>query len=225
MINEFSTPLNTSVAVFPLPDVAVIPGEVISLHLFEPRYRQMMADIETNNYLLGVSLAGQTLHAPEVKEDEDMRLRNLNLYEPNTIFGCGPTVVTQRYDDGRVMIDLYVKYKVEMREMIQTLPYYLARVATLPDETCTEALELEMKGKLADELVAFTSEYDVKAAQVILGHVQKLNQQELLAFALQLVRFDGEFKQQLLEQPQSLFRAQLIIEKLNEFYPDSLGRD
>ncbi|MEM9695297.1 MAG: LON peptidase substrate-binding domain-containing protein, partial [Myxococcota bacterium] len=30
---------------FPLPQVALFPGALMPLHVFEPRYRQMMADI------------------------------------------------------------------------------------------------------------------------------------------------------------------------------------
>src|SRR5262245_637465 len=34
-----------SVAVFPLPNVVLFPGARLPLHIFEPRYRAMMADV------------------------------------------------------------------------------------------------------------------------------------------------------------------------------------
>lgn len=34
-----------SVAVFPLPDVVFFPGERLPLHIFEPRYRQLVRDL------------------------------------------------------------------------------------------------------------------------------------------------------------------------------------
>lgn len=41
--------------IFPLP-LVLMPGEMLPLHIFEPRYRQMLIDIETNGNLFGVSL-------------------------------------------------------------------------------------------------------------------------------------------------------------------------
>lgn len=41
--------------VFPLP-LVLLPGELLPLHIFEPRYRQMLVDIETERNLFGVSL-------------------------------------------------------------------------------------------------------------------------------------------------------------------------
>jgi Lon protease-like protein len=39
---------------FPLP-VVLLPNEVLPLHIFEPRYRQMLADIELRRNLFGVT--------------------------------------------------------------------------------------------------------------------------------------------------------------------------
>ena len=43
------------IAVFPLP-LVLLPGEVVPLHIFEPRYRQMLKDIEGEQNLFGISL-------------------------------------------------------------------------------------------------------------------------------------------------------------------------
>lgn len=40
--------------VFPLP-LVLLPNEMLPLHIFEPRYRQMLADVRTEKNLLGVS--------------------------------------------------------------------------------------------------------------------------------------------------------------------------
>src|SRR5690606_30069434 len=100
-MNSRPTEIKRPVAIFPLPDIAVLPGEQIPLHIFEPRYRQMIEDILKEDYLLGVSLAGSVLHRAEVDQDTLATKRNLDLYEPNTIFGCGPIILKERFDDGR----------------------------------------------------------------------------------------------------------------------------
>lgn len=43
--------------IFPLP-VVLLPGEVIPLHIFEQRYRDMIADVEAGNRLFGLSYFG-----------------------------------------------------------------------------------------------------------------------------------------------------------------------
>lgn len=44
--------------VFPLP-LVLLPNEVLPLHIFEPRYRQMLIDVETQRNLFGVTLFEQ----------------------------------------------------------------------------------------------------------------------------------------------------------------------
>jgi len=41
-------------AIFPLP-LVLLPNELLPLHIFEPRYRQMLQDIEHENKLFGLS--------------------------------------------------------------------------------------------------------------------------------------------------------------------------
>ena len=40
--------------IFPLP-LVLMPNELLPLHIFEPRYRQMLTDIESNDNVFGVS--------------------------------------------------------------------------------------------------------------------------------------------------------------------------
>ena len=39
---------------FPLPKVVLFPGARLPLHIFEPRYRQMISDAEENEGLIGM---------------------------------------------------------------------------------------------------------------------------------------------------------------------------
>jgi Lon protease-like protein len=43
------------IPLFPLP-LVLLPGEVLPLHIFEPRYRQMLDDIESERNLFGITL-------------------------------------------------------------------------------------------------------------------------------------------------------------------------
>lgn len=69
--------------IFPLP-LVLLPNELLPLHIFEPRYRKMFADIEAGNNLFGVSWQpddgpvtqmpqpGSTGCAAEVREKETL---------------------------------------------------------------------------------------------------------------------------------------------------------
>jgi Lon protease-like protein len=79
-----------SIPIFPLPSVVLFPHVILPLHIFEPRYRQMVADA-----LSGDRLIGMTLLRPGYESDYDGR---------PPIYGTGCTgLIThfERLDDGR----------------------------------------------------------------------------------------------------------------------------
>lgn len=41
--------------IFPLPDAVLLPGMVLPLHVFEPRYRQLVEHLQTQTPLLGIA--------------------------------------------------------------------------------------------------------------------------------------------------------------------------
>ena len=44
------------IPVFPLPEVVFFPGTVLPLHVFEPRYRRMVADCLAGDGRLAVAM-------------------------------------------------------------------------------------------------------------------------------------------------------------------------
>lgn len=74
--------------VFPLPGAVLMPGEVLPLHIFEPRYRAMLAHVlETEDRLLGIG----TLLGPEAFHD---------------VVGVGRVIANETLPDGRSNIAL-----------------------------------------------------------------------------------------------------------------------
>jgi Lon protease-like protein len=45
-----------TIPLFPLPDVVLFPGMPLSLHIFEPRYRRMVEDVQTGDRVVGMTL-------------------------------------------------------------------------------------------------------------------------------------------------------------------------
>lgn len=206
------------VAVFPLQDIALLPGEKISLQIFEPRYRTMIAEIEGNDYLLGVSLAKSTIHRATLKPGDSPLLRNQDLLEPHSIFGCGPITIKERLPDERILLDLHVNAKVELVEYTQTLPFYLAKVRPIPFSLAPSS-EVEIIEELKTDFMLLVNAIDATASMGIHRQIQTLDLEQLIIFILSLVRFSGEFKQSLLQQESWLSCAHLLVKKLPEYFP------
>ncbi len=48
--------LPTIIPIFPLPNLVLFPGVSVPLHIFEPRYREMIADVSESHRLIGMML-------------------------------------------------------------------------------------------------------------------------------------------------------------------------
>ena len=46
----------TTLPLFPLPNVVLFPGVFLPLHVFEPRYRDMVADALSGDRVIGMTL-------------------------------------------------------------------------------------------------------------------------------------------------------------------------
>jgi len=106
--------------VFPLP-LVLFPHMPLPLHIFEPRYRRMLADVRASNNLFGLSHFD-----PRAGADRP----------PPGHVGCATEVVeVQALPDGRsnIMTVGVARYRVE--EYVETGdPYLVARVEFFEDE-------------------------------------------------------------------------------------------
>src|ERR1700732_3420710 len=44
------------IPLFPLPNLVLFPGVAVPLHIFEPRYREMIADVSASHGIIGMML-------------------------------------------------------------------------------------------------------------------------------------------------------------------------
>ena len=87
---------------FPLPNVVLFPTVFLPLHIFEPRYRKMLADIRAANNLFGLSYFDAGSSGKEIP--------------PTGHIGCVAEVTeTQGLPDGRsnVLTVGVVRYQVD----------------------------------------------------------------------------------------------------------------
>jgi uncharacterized protein len=110
------------IPLFPLPDVVLFPQVALPLHIFEPRYRKMVADAMAGNRVIGM-----TLLRPGWEADYAGRPA---LYER----GCAGRIEHHEgLPDGRSNIVLRGITRFRIDEEHAGEPYRLARVTPLPD--------------------------------------------------------------------------------------------
>jgi Lon protease-like protein len=117
------------VPLFPLPNVVLFPRIRLPLHVFEPRYRQMVKDA-----LEGPRLIGMTLLQPGWESDYHGRPKVFPIGCAGRLERCEPLA------DGRFDILLVglSRFRVLSEEPAEQ-PYRLARVEALPDTAGDEA--------------------------------------------------------------------------------------
>jgi Lon protease-like protein len=116
------TALPADIPLFPLPDVALFPNSTQPFHIFEPRYRAMVADA-----LEGDSIIGMVLLQPGYEAQYEGR-------PPVYAIGCaGIIIASEELPDGRYNIVLGGLVKFRILSEDQSRPYRLAEVEALPE--------------------------------------------------------------------------------------------
>jgi Lon protease-like protein len=108
--------------IFPL-SVVLFPGTPLPLHIFEPRYRQMLADCLAGDRRFGITPTGNADEMPD----------------PGTV-GCIAEIrVNQELPDGRSNIIVFGGERFVLTGPVaDATPYYVAMVQTFEDEPGTE---------------------------------------------------------------------------------------
>jgi Lon protease-like protein len=108
---------------FPLPNVVLFPGVFLPLHVFEPRYRQLVADA-----LMGDRLIGMVLLRPGWESDYQGR-------PPVFPVGCSGVIThVEQLEDGRYNIVLRGLERFRIVEEDHECFYRRAVVESLVDE-------------------------------------------------------------------------------------------
>src|SRR3954470_1943750 len=111
--------------IFPLPNVVLFPNVFLPLHIFEPRYREMVADALKSDRMIGMALL-----RPGWQADYEGR-------PPVYPIGCSGVIThAETLDDGRYNIVLRGVERFRILEEDDRLSYRRARVEQLPDNVC-----------------------------------------------------------------------------------------
>ncbi|MEW5851500.1 MAG: LON peptidase substrate-binding domain-containing protein [Myxococcota bacterium] len=109
--------------VFPLPETVLFPGTILPLHIFEPRYRAMVADALKADRVLAIALL-----KPGYEADYQGR-------PPiHDVVGVGRITRVQKEEDGRYYLALQGLCRARiLQELPPNQPYRVAATRMLPD--------------------------------------------------------------------------------------------
>jgi Lon protease-like protein len=115
--------LYAAVPIFPLPQVQLFPHALLPLHVFEPRYRELIKDALAGSQLIALPLLEPGY---EARYDERPPVR--------PICGVGKIVAHEALPDGRSNVLLQGLTRVRiLDELAPSRPYRLVRLQPLDD--------------------------------------------------------------------------------------------
>ena len=185
------------VPIFPLPGAILFPRSQLPLHIFEPRYREMVRD--------AVDGAGRIAMIQPHRLDDD---NQASLYE----VGCvGEVVGVEELEDGRFNIVLLGSNRFRLiRETDVDTPYRCAEVdiEAFDDEeppplSLVQRAEVEREARRLGDALGLAVDW---------AAVARLDDEMLVNAIAQVAPFDVGAKQALLEQPMLDGRADLLVQ-------------
>ncbi len=177
---------------FPL-DLVLLPGTPLPLHIFEPRYQEMIGECLEQNRSFGV-----------------VRSKEGTIAE----IGCTAeiTTVTKKYDDGRMDIVTQGRERFEVMHVSHERSFLQAEVAYLQDEPEKATAE-----QVAQALQLHGEIMTLAGAEP--ENVSDIDQRQLSFHLAGSLPLDLDFKQTLLGMKSELERLQAVISFFDAILP------
>ena len=177
---------------FPL-NVVLLPGSPLPLHIFEPRYKEMIGECRANNAPFGV-----------------VRATDEGIAE----IGCTAEIVsvTKEYSDGRMDLVTEGRKRFEVLELNHERSFLRAEVLLVPDEP----------GIAAPEQRARAIEFHRQILSLA-GAVQDLSDADQSALSFYLagsLPLDLDFKQRLLAMRSEAERIETVAKYFETILPN-----
>ena len=203
--------LPPTIPIFPLPNVVLFPNVFLPLHIFEPRYRQMVQDA-----LKGDRIIGMVLLRPGWEG-------NYEGWPAVYPIGCAGVIThAERLADGRFNIVLRGMEKFRVITEDHSRPYRLAQVDSI-SEAPADSAGAEMRGarrRLEALLVPQPERPSTGAGRPELVEARdrkvpsSMPDEDLVNALAQYLEFEPVEKQALLERDGLLDRCRSLIELL-----------
>lgn len=193
----------SNLPLFPLP-VVLFPGVPLPLHIFEPRYRQMLLDIRVSNNLFGLAYFDSTTAETEVP--------------PAGHVGCVAEVTeTQTFPDGRsnILTLGVIRYRIESY-VEHGDPYLVAQVSYFEDEDENESMLAATAKEVAETFTRIAQAVrTINDERASLPDISDTEPQRLSFLVAAAMEIDADVKQELLELRSTSERLERLRVMLN----------
>src|SRR5687768_16487165 len=125
-----------SLAIFPLPNCVLLPGGLLPLHVFEPRYREMTRDCLGGSRIMAIARLRNGASSPLLLDASDETLHGPGRERPAVYPHCGlgRIIASEELPDGRFHILLRGVARVQIaEELAQERLYRQVRAVLLED--------------------------------------------------------------------------------------------
>ena len=188
---------------FPLP-VVLFPGVPLPLHIFEPRYRQMLSDIR-----LAKNLFGLAYFDPSSAEGD---------VPPAGHIGCVAEVTeVQTFPDGRsnILTLGVIRYRIESY-VERGDPYLVAEVSYFEDDEEDEEILAAPSREVAETFTRIAQAVrTINDERATLPDISDTEPQRLSFLVAAAMEIDAEVKQELLELSSTSERLERLRAMLN----------
>ncbi len=189
--------LPSLIPIFPLPNVVLFPSVFLPLHIFEPRYRQMLADALRGDRIIGIVL---------LKGGRD------DIEEPPPIYpiGCAGLIShAETLQDGRSNIILRGMLRFRVVEEEGDREYRLAQVEPL-HEAASDAIRAEVRQARTQLQTLLAGRLEAAGGEAMVPG--DMADGDLVNTLAQYLDFDPLEKQALLESDDVASRSRALIE-------------
>ena len=202
------------VALFPIPGMVAFPGTIVPLHVFEPRYRQMVTDAVEQNRMIAVCHTKKEIRpAKDGQSMQDALKNNQATYQPVEVFSAGICEIIDTTADGRVYIHISMSKRLQLVHEVQTLPYRIVACSELEDVSQLASYDELMKYQksITDSIVKMIGKHNpAKLSEFNSDEWLELSPIEFSFKVFQLVRFDADTMQSILEVTSNLERLKMV---------------
>ena len=197
--------------IFPLPNVVFFPHTFLPLHIFEERYRAMVADATNGEKLICMALL-----KPGYEDDYE------GSPHIHTVGTVGFMPMKKDHADGTSDILLVGMDKVKIKEITSDMPYRVAEVEILHDvvgESDPEALQ----EKIFQQFNVLNDDNLLSAATQFFS--EGLDFEMAMNLVISHLEIEGEEKQKLLELGDLSLRAKVLLQYLESGLRVDLAAD
>ena len=207
------------VALFPIPNAVSFPGVPYPLHVFEPRYRQMVRQCMEDQLLLGVCHTEKIVHTKAREQSVEEALNsNQSTYKPCQVFSAGVVELLQELNDGRMLIQVDTQVRLRLVKERQTLPFSIWSCEEVLDEVSSadavRAME-QSRDKILHRLIAITHESEKLQSLLKDDYWQNMPPQEFSFAVSGMLGIEAEMAQHLLEMTDTQLRLNTVLEIIN----------